>query len=142
MEYIDNITGLKRLWKKYRKTELDTMTDSDFQICFDIFNELDDEHKNIFIIMVKCSSESWERIFKLIEDEVVQFYENYDNLMEREGWAACSFICGKEVSEDVFQLLYDQGLLDDDRIYRTIAINHTVYHPFETYTEPYVVWFN
>ena len=93
-------------------------------------------------IMIKCSTETLEKICKLIEGGSLYYYDNYDELMECEGFAACSFICGEEVNETTFMALYNQGLIDDDKIYNCIAVNHTVYHPSDSYSEPYVVWFN
>ena len=93
-------------------------------------------------IMLKSSTETLEKICKLIEECSLFYYNNYDELMECEGYSACSFICGEEINEEVFMAIYKQGLIDDDKIYNCIAVNHTVYHPSDSYSEPYVVWFN
>ena len=93
-------------------------------------------------VMIKSSTETLEKICKLIEGGSLSYYSNYDELMECEGSSACSFICGEEIRDDTFMALYNQGLIDDDKIYNCIAVNHTVYHPSDSYSEPYVVWFN
>lgn len=93
-------------------------------------------------IMLKSSNETLEKICELIEDGSLSYYGDYEELMECEGSSACLFICGEEINDATFVALYDQGLINDDKIYNCIAINHTVYHPSDSYSEPYVVWFN
>ena len=48
----------------------------------------------------------------------------------------------REIILEHYQNPKNKGLIDDDKIYNCIAVNHTVYHPSDSYSEPYVVWFN
>lgn len=107
------------------------------------YKTLSDNQQTTMEIMLECSSEELDKILKLIRDDTVRFYEDYHNLMYEEGRFACGFICNCEISEEIFNSLYDEGMIDDDRIYNCIKINHTVYHKrTDDYTEPYVVWFS
>ena len=133
----------KRKFSKMCRDNQYDIEDDTIEYFWKEFKKLDNgEEKKKVQIMLECSRENIERIFELLDNEAIQFYENYDSLMLSEGWSALSFICDTEINENLFQAMYDQGVLDDDRIYNCIAVNHTVFHPGDSYSEPYVVWFS
>lgn len=130
--------------KEFRKLCKDNHREYDKEIFRTLYRMQEEGNHGLDIaeIMLKSSDETLERIYELIEDGSLSYYSDYEELMECEGSSACSFICGKEINDDTFTALYDQGLINDDNIYNCIAVNHTVYHPSDSYSEPYVVWFN